>query len=70
MVKFNPPQWKPLYPEFEERTDNGANCPRCGERATEHKTTQTPEYGGTKFTHVLRCECGQYWQCWSYVNAD
>jgi len=69
-MKFKPPEWKPLYPEFEQRTDNGANCPKCGKRAKEHMTTMQHEYGGTKVTHTLRCECGQAWACWSYVSSD
>jgi len=69
-MKFNPPEWKPLYAEFEDRTGNGANCPKCGQRAVEVRTTMKNEYGGTQFTHDLHCTCGQYWQCWSYVSAD
>lgn len=70
MVKFKPAEWKELYAEFEARTGNGANCPKCGKRAIEHCTTLENEYGGTKLTHRLRCECGQYFVVHSYVNAD
>lgn len=69
-MQFKKPEWKPLYVEFEKRTGNGANCPKCGKRAIEHKTEMKNEYGGTQVTHWLKCECGQYWQCWSYVPAD
>lgn len=69
-MRFNPPQWKPLYDEFEERTDNGANCPKCGKRAIEHRTKHHHEYGGTKSEHGLRCECGQYFVVYSYMHSD
>lgn len=70
MVKFNPPEWKPLYDAFEKRTGNGANCPKCCKRAIEHMTTMQSEYGGTRLKHVLRCECGQYFTVHSYVVSD
>jgi transcription elongation factor Elf1 len=71
MVKFKPPEWKPLSPDFEKNTDNGANCPKCGKRAAQVKTEQRSEYHGTQITYTLQCgQCGQYWQCWTYVTSD
>lgn len=70
MVKFNPPEWKPLYSQFEERTGNGANCPKCGKRAVEHRITSENDYGGTKIKHELKCDCGQYFVVHSYVPGD
>ena len=70
MVKFNAPQWRDLSENFEKNTDNGAQCPKCCNRAVSVRTKSKKEYGGTLVTHELKCSCGQYWYCTSYVGSD